>query len=215
MEDLFSPDQGLRWTAKAAAGYTLTTISSKGKVHGEGQRPLFPSACMRLAGFCSTPFSPPLSPIADPFERLPRLSTMPRLPVFCCPVHATPPIRLWAVAGRKPKSVSIPQSGLLQLHSEAPGRYAVYDYTSAPEIGGHILPRSVTITEGGRVVSTISVESLQQITAPIPSLFVPSDAMKAAGRRRPLRPRPNLPAFKDTGRLPRPRPSGRFAYLAL
>ena len=44
-----------------------------------------------------------------------------------------------------------PQSGLLQVHSEAPGRYAVYDYSNAPQLGGHRLPRSVTVTEAGRI----------------------------------------------------------------
>ena len=29
MEDMFDPQQGLRWTAKAAAGYTITQISSQ------------------------------------------------------------------------------------------------------------------------------------------------------------------------------------------
>jgi len=74
-----------------------------------------------------------------------------------------------------------PQSGLLQVHSEVPGRYAAYDYSDAPQLGGHILPRSVTITEGGRIVSRILVESLRGIDAPDPGLFVPSDAMKAKG----------------------------------
>ncbi len=67
------------------------------------------------------------------------------------------------------------------MHSEAPGRYAVYDYTDAPQLGGHILPRNVTITEGGRVVSKISVESLQGMPSADPALFIPTAAMKAKG----------------------------------
>jgi hypothetical protein len=74
-----------------------------------------------------------------------------------------------------------PQSGLLQMHSEVPGRYAVFDYTNAPQLGGQVLPGTVTITEGGRIVSKISVESLQGLSAADPALFVPSDAMKAKG----------------------------------
>jgi hypothetical protein len=37
----------------------------------------------------------------------------------------------------------------------------------------------LTVTEAGRVVSEISVESLQGISTADPSLFVPTDAMKA------------------------------------
>jgi hypothetical protein len=68
------------------------------------------------------------------------------------------------------------------VHSEAPGRYTVYDYTNAHKLGSHVLPRTVTITEAGRVVSTISVDSLQGVAAFDPSLFVPTDGMKAAGQ---------------------------------
>jgi hypothetical protein len=71
---------------------------------------------------------------------------------------------------------------LLQVHSEAPGRYALYDYSSAPQLNGRTLPRSVTITEAGRVVSKISVESLQSFTASDPALFIPTAAMKAKGQ---------------------------------
>lgn len=72
------------------------------------------------------------------------------------------------------------QSGLLMMHSEAPGRYAVYDYSNAPKLGSHVFPRTVTVTEGGRVVSTVSVQSLEAVPSVDSSLFVPTDAMKAA-----------------------------------
>jgi hypothetical protein len=39
----------------------------------------------------------------------------------------------------------------------------------------------VTVTEAGRIVSKISVESLQGVTSVDPSQFVPTDAMKAKG----------------------------------
>jgi hypothetical protein len=68
------------------------------------------------------------------------------------------------------------------MHSEVPGRYVVYDYSNAPELGGHVLPRIVTITEAGRVVSRISVEKLEEITTADPSLFVATESMRARGR---------------------------------
>ena len=36
MEDVFDPQQGLRWTASAAAGYATTQISTNGKYASEG-----------------------------------------------------------------------------------------------------------------------------------------------------------------------------------
>jgi len=44
-----------------------------------------------------------------------------------------------------------------------------------------MLPRTLTITEGGRVVSNITVEKLEPIAGADPSLFVPTDEMKARG----------------------------------
>jgi len=75
-----------------------------------------------------------------------------------------------------------PQSGLLQVHSEVPGRYIVYEYSNAPQLGGHTLPRKVTVTEAGRIVSKISVAKLEEATATDPSLFVPTSEMKGKGR---------------------------------
>jgi hypothetical protein len=40
----------------------------------------------------------------------------------------------------------------------------------------------VTVTEGGRVVSTISVEKLEEINGGDPNLFTPTEGMKAGGR---------------------------------
>lgn len=36
MEDIFDPQQGLRWTASTAAGYTTTQISTNGMFYREG-----------------------------------------------------------------------------------------------------------------------------------------------------------------------------------
>src|ERR1700733_10996482 len=68
------------------------------------------------------------------------------------------------------------------MHSEAPGRYAVYDYTDAPQLGSHTLPKTLTITEGGKVVSTLSVETLEEIDGTDASQFVPTKAMRTKGR---------------------------------
>jgi hypothetical protein len=73
-----------------------------------------------------------------------------------------------------------PQSGLLQIHSEAPGRYVVYDYSNAVRLGDHLVPRSISVTEGGRIVSKIQVENLEGRDSFEASLFVPTERMKAA-----------------------------------
>jgi len=68
------------------------------------------------------------------------------------------------------------------VHSQVPGRYYAYDYSNAPQLDGHVLPRRVTVTEAGKIVTEISVDSLTELPAADPSLFVPTEEMKARGR---------------------------------
>jgi hypothetical protein len=72
-------------------------------------------------------------------------------------------------------------SGLLRTHSLVPGRYAVYDYSNAISFHGHVLPRKVTITEAGKPVLELYVDSLEDLATPDPALFAPTEQMKVAG----------------------------------
>lgn len=88
-----------------------------------------------------------------------------------------------------------PATGLLQTWSEAPGIYAVYDYTGAAEFHGHVLPRQISIFEEGRLAIQVRVESLEDAPNLDPNLFKPTPEMVDAGesfglaspRRLPLR----------------------------
>jgi hypothetical protein len=73
-----------------------------------------------------------------------------------------------------------PESKLLQVHSQVPGRYFAYEYSGTPQLGC-MLPTKVTVTEGGQVVSEIAVDSLSELSAIDPSLFAPTEKMKAGG----------------------------------
>jgi hypothetical protein len=181
MEDLFSPGQGHRWTATAASGYTFTSIAAAGQIYGDGTASAVPLRLLEARGVLFDPIQSPAS--------AGRGSIRTSIATF----HGTTVTCLLLSRGRNTASAPAgrdwdeteecidPQSGLLKVHSEAPGRYAVYDYTDAPQLGSHILPRNVTITEGGRVVSKISIDSLQGMTSADPDLFIPTTAMKAKG----------------------------------
>jgi hypothetical protein len=181
MEDMFVPGQGYRWTASATAGYTTTRITIAGKVYGDSAGRAVPLRLLEARGLLFDPI--PSAAYADRGSIRTATATFRGAAVTCLLLsrsrNAANP-----AAGRdweETEECIDPQSGLLQVHSEVPGRSAVYDYANAPQLGGHILPRSVTIAEGGRVVSKISVESLRGIAVADPGLFVPSDEMKAEG----------------------------------
>jgi hypothetical protein len=181
MEDLFSPGQGLRWTATAASGYTITGISSKAGVYGEGTASAVPLRLHEARGVLTDPIQ------SATFANRGSIRTTTsdfRGAALTCVLLSTSPNATYPAQGRsweETEECIDPQSGLLQTHSEVPGLYAAYDYSNAPQLAGHVMPRTVTITEGGSVVSKISVESLQGIPAPDASLFVPTEGMKSRG----------------------------------
>jgi hypothetical protein len=181
MEDLFVPRQGHRWTATAASGYTTTSVATGGEIFGEGTSSAVPLRLLEARGVLFDPIQSPS--YADRGSIRTSTATFRGATVTCLLLsRSRNTVNL--AAGRdweETEECIDPQSGLLQVHSEVPGRYAAYDYSNAPQFAGHTLPRTVTITEAGRIVSKISVESLQGVTGTDASLFVPTDTMKAKG----------------------------------
>jgi len=74
-----------------------------------------------------------------------------------------------------------PATGLLQMWSEAPGVYALYDYNGAARFHGHTLPRQISIFEDGRPAVQVRVESLEDAPNLDPNLFKPTPEMADAG----------------------------------
>ena len=181
MEDLFAPGLGHRWTATAASGYTTTGIAAGGEVYQDGTASAVPLRLLEARGVLFDPIQSPA--YADRGSIRTSSATFHGESVECLLLSRSRK-GVNPATGRdweETEDCIDPQSGLLQMHSEVPGRYAVYDYSNAPQLGGRTLPRSVTITEARRTVSKISVDSLGVITVPDPALFVPTDAMKAKG----------------------------------
>ncbi len=73
-----------------------------------------------------------------------------------------------------------PKTGLLRIHSEAPGIYSVYDYNGAIQFHGRVIPRQTTIVEGGTSVLQIHLESVDDAN-PDPNQFVPTKKMISHG----------------------------------
>lgn len=73
-----------------------------------------------------------------------------------------------------------PKTGLLRIHSEAPGIYSVYDYDGGVGFHGRMLPRQTTIVEGGTSVLQIHLDSIEDANGD-PNQFVPTKKMLARG----------------------------------
>ncbi len=182
MEDVFDPKQGLRWTAKGPSSYTITRISSNGMVYGEETGTYIP---LRLHEARAALFDP-IPASGNTARSLIRTANGNfNGAQLTCVLLSHSGKTANATIGRnweETEECMDPQSGLLRLHSQVPGRYYAYDYTNAPTLAAHVLPRKVTVTEAGKIVTEITVESLTELPAADPSLFVPTEEMKARGR---------------------------------
>lgn len=181
MEDTFVPGQGLRWTANMSNAYSITGIFTGGKYYGDGIGDHIP---LRLQEARAALFDPIPPPENVGRARIRTSSANFNGTRLTCVLISTSAKGAMTAQGRRwdeTEECIDPQTGLLRLHSQAPGRYYLYDYTDAPQLAGRVLPRNVTVTEGGKTVSVISVESLTGIPAANPALFTPTDEMKARG----------------------------------
>ena len=180
MEDIFDPQLGLRWTAQADAGYSTTQISSNGMFYGVGTASTFP---LRLQEARAALFDPiPAAGFINGDSLRTSTSTFNGVQVMCV-LLSGPQSGVATTSGRsweETEDCIDPQSGLLRVHSQIPGRYYSYEYSNALQLGGHMVPRKVIVTEGGKTVSEISVDSLVELPSADPSLFVPSAEMRAA-----------------------------------
>jgi hypothetical protein len=181
MEEIFSPDYGLRWTAKAESGYSITRISSGKAVYQEGSDAMIPLRLQEVRGILFDPLQSPAYANRGTIRKI--ASRFRGAPVSCVLLSSSMG-RSRPANGRdwdETEECFDPQTGLLQVHSEVPGRYVVYDYSNAPRLADRILPRKVTVSEGAQVISQISVDSAELSASPDPGLFTPTEAMKANG----------------------------------
>jgi hypothetical protein len=181
MEDIFDPQKGLHWTARAAAGYSTTQISTlKQTYYAEGTANLIP---LRLHEVRAALFGPIPPGTLDRESIRTSTATFNGAQVTCVLISGSGAVPTSAPGRRWEETEECidPQSGLLQVHSQVPGRYYAYQYSPAATLGSNVLPGKVTISEAGKTVSEIHVESLTNLASADPSLFVPTEAMKARG----------------------------------
>ncbi|HKD07068.1 MAG TPA: hypothetical protein VKB79_14285 [Bryobacteraceae bacterium] len=181
MEETFAPNYGIHWTARAASGYAVTRISSKNGVYQEGNAGVIPLRLQEVRGILFDPVQS--SAYANRGTIRKSASSFHGMTVTCVLLSrsSSPPPLATGRDWEETEECFDPQTGLLQMHSEVPGRYVLYDYANAPRLGDRVLPRRATVIEGGRTVSSISVDSAELIPAPDPNLFTPTDTMKANG----------------------------------
>src|SRR5580700_7228524 len=119
MEDLFVPRQGHRWTATAASGYTTTGIATAGEIYGDGTASAVPLRLLEARGVLFDPIQSPS--YADRGSIRTSTANFHGATVTCLLLSRSrntanlAPGRDW----EETEECIDPQSGLLQVHSQA------------------------------------------------------------------------------------------------
>jgi hypothetical protein len=71
------------------------------------------------------------------------------------------------------------KTGLLQLLSDAPGIYVLYDYANALQFHGRTLPGNISIVEGGKVVVEAHLGGISDADASNTNLLTPTPGMRS------------------------------------
>jgi hypothetical protein len=181
MEDVNVPGRGLHWTAKSNSGYAVDRISIGEGIYAKATTKMIPLRLHEVRGLLNDPL-PSASYAGRGSIRVATVSLNGAgLTCLLLSHSQNPAIPASGRAWEEAEECIDPQTGLLQIHSEVPGLYAVYDYSNPFQLGAHVLPRSITVSEAGRIISRISVESATPVNEIDQSRFVPNAELRAEG----------------------------------
>ena len=172
MEDIWAGPSGWRWTANFA-GSTGVRLGNGDEIYGTTD-----PVPMRVQMVRSALFWPIATYVSQSMIRFAKV--MYKGGEISCflssgSVPTDPEPRFWV----ETEYCVDPQTGLLVQWSEAPGVYVGYDYTDAIKFHGHVIPRTVTVTEERRTVLQIHVDSVEDAGDLDPKLFQPTPEMMA------------------------------------
>ena len=203
MEEIYQSSQDYRWNVNLG-GYTGLRIYSAGVPYD--QRPPGPLP-LRVSQIRHAIFSPIY--LNFPQFKIRTVEAVYNGTKVTCVLLATGGVPTEAPGRHWPEVEYCvdPHTGLLQVYSEVPGSFVMYDYSSPVAFHGHTLARGITVAEAGVKVAEARIESIRDAAGVDPSLFIPTAEMKARGLgtvlQEPIR------TFLDVGRKPLP-PDAEF-----
>lgn len=172
MEESWADGDHWRWTA-SFAGSTQTRIGNSGRIYGNTD-----PIPMRVQMVRSALFWPiAMSGVQAMIRSAPRKVGDEEVNCLLLSggVPAEPAPRYWVETEYCINS----KNGLLVMASRAPGIYIDYDYENAINFHGHIIPRSITVSEDRNLVLEIHVDNLSDAADLDAKLFEPTPEMIA------------------------------------
>jgi hypothetical protein len=193
--------QNWRWDG-ALPGYSLVRISSNGAVFDQNANSMIPLRVKMLA-----------NAVFAPIEGAPRRETLrtatvswkgSQITCILTSAQGNPQVPAVGRQWYETEYCIDPASGLLDIYSIAPGIYTVYDYTSALQFHGRVLPGKISVSENGTTVLEAQLTGIADTDPSNTSPFTPTAQMIAQGPATALGSPARFP-------LPGPAPSpGRY-----
>jgi hypothetical protein len=181
MEDKFQPGVGLRWSA-ATKDYSIVQISSqRGGLFQSGSTGPIPLGLQESRAHLLGPMMSPEAMQRAPMRTANGVLNGRKL---TCVLLANSRTAAPPTQGRRWDDMEEcidPEHGLLRVHSPAAGIYVIYDYSNPLTFAACILPDKLTVMEGGKAVIEERLLSLTEPEGMDPSLFIPSEEMRARG----------------------------------
>ncbi|HKT52574.1 MAG TPA: energy transducer TonB [Candidatus Angelobacter sp.] len=176
-EDTWISWESSRWSAKLG-DFSITRIWDNGVSYDEKPISLIPLRLQMLRDAVFWPLR------AHPDASLRIANADWKGKQVTCILSAGPGIQAQEIIGRhwvEREYCIDPKSGLLQILSDAPGIYVVYDYTGAIDFHGHTVARQISIFEGGKNVLEAHVDQLTDAVNIASGLLTPTPNMLRDG----------------------------------
>ena len=178
LEEVWLSGQTYRWMARIG-DYWQVRLANKGRIYDQRPSGLVP---LRLRMLRTAVFWPIHSPTTRASLRTAEADWK-GAKITCILVSGPyrdpnpPSSRRW----EETEYCISQKTGLLQIYSEAPGIYTLYDYTNALQFHGHTVPSQITVAEGSNTVLTAHIESIDDGSKVDPETLKPTDQMQAQG----------------------------------
>jgi len=175
MEELSDGGPRWRWMAKLQDSLVIR-IGVNGRVYGTNPSELVPLRVQMIRSALHWPIMRNAGASAIRAADVERDGKVMSCLLLSASIPPNPAPRSWV----ENEYCIDPDTGILQMWSEAPGIFAVYDYDGAAEFHGHMLPRQISIFEEGHIVVQARVESLEDSPGIDANLFQPAPEMVGA-----------------------------------
>lgn len=172
----FSDDTSRRWTAKLG-DYEVTRITNGTHTYSSDPTEPVPMRVQMVRSAIAPPI--PTNPEADTMREatVKRDGKTMECVLGSGSIGAYAPPRAWT----ETEYCIDTATNLLQMWSEAPGVFALYDYTGSTDFHGHMLPTNISIYQNGQLTLKLHLDSLEDLQELDPNLVTPTQEMLDAG----------------------------------